>query len=312
MARVKLAFEKDARKLPIDAILPVRTVPESVKKSQKYGRIRSSLQELGLVEPLVVYPQKGTRGQARRYILLDGHLRLDALTALGETEVLCLLSTDDEAFTYNHRVNQISAIQEHFMIQQALNNGVSEERMARALSLDVISIRRKRDLLEGICPEAVELLRNQPVRPGAIREVRRALPMRQIAMAELMVGSRNFSVGYAKWLVAMTEPEELREQDKAKEEPSLKPEDVARVERELRALETDFRRIVRSHGENVLSLVLAVGYVRRLLESAAVVKYLSRKHADLLAELERIVETTNLDADAPAEAESAGANAERG
>ena len=82
MARVKLAFEKDARKLPIDAILPVRTVPESVKKSQKYGRIRSSLQELGLVEPLVVYPQKGTRGQARRYILLDGHLRLDALTAL--------------------------------------------------------------------------------------------------------------------------------------------------------------------------------------------------------------------------------------
>ena len=111
--------------------------------------------------------------------------------------------------------------------------------------------------------------------------------MRQIAMAELMVGSRNFSVGYAKWLVAMTEPEELREQDKAKEEPSLKPEDVARVERELRALETDFRRIVRSHGENVLSLVLAVGYVRRLLESAAVVKYLSRKHADLLAELRR-------------------------
>ncbi len=70
---------------------------------------------------------------------------------MGETDVLCLVATDDEAFTYNHKVNQISAIQEHFMILKALESGVSEERMASALSLDIAAVRKKRDLLEGIC-----------------------------------------------------------------------------------------------------------------------------------------------------------------
>ena len=32
---------------------------------------------------------------------------------MGETEVTCLISTDDEAFTYNKRVNRLAIIQEH-------------------------------------------------------------------------------------------------------------------------------------------------------------------------------------------------------
>ncbi len=34
-----------------------------------------------------------------------------------------LVSTDDEAFTYNHKVNQLQPIQEHFMILRAIKNG---------------------------------------------------------------------------------------------------------------------------------------------------------------------------------------------
>ena len=294
MARVNLAFEKEARSLPIDSILPVRSVPDSIRKSRKYERIVSSIHELGVIEPLVVHPQKQARGEPARYVLLDGHLRHDALRAMGETEVLCLVATDDEGFTYNHKVNQISAIQEHFMVLKALESGVSEERMAKALSLDVAAIRKKRDLLEGICGEAVELLRNRPVRPGAIREIRRATPMRQIEMAELMIASRNFSVAYAKCLIAATARENLVDQVSPKDVKGLTPEDVARMERETQTLESDFRRIEESHGQNVLNLVLAIGYVRRLLDSAAVVKYLSRKYPDLLTELGRMVEEADL------------------
>ena len=197
MDRVKIAFETEARSLPIASILPVRAVPDSIRKSRKYERIVSSIRELGVIEPLVVHPQKGTRGDPAQYVLLDGHLRHDALKAMGATEVLCIVSTDDEGFTYNHKVSQISAIQEHFMLLKALESGVSEERMAKALSLDVAAIRSKRDLLEGIGAEAVELLREHPIRSGAIREIRRATPVRQIEMAELMIASRNFSVAYA-------------------------------------------------------------------------------------------------------------------
>jgi ParB-like chromosome segregation protein Spo0J len=37
------------------------------------------------------------------YLLLDGHIRLEMLKEIGETQVRCLVATDDEAFTYNKR-----------------------------------------------------------------------------------------------------------------------------------------------------------------------------------------------------------------
>jgi hypothetical protein len=60
---------------------------------------------------------------------------LEALKLGGATEVDCLVSTDDEAFTYNKRVNRIAIIQEHRMILKAIENGVSEARIAKSLNV---------------------------------------------------------------------------------------------------------------------------------------------------------------------------------
>ena len=71
------------------------------------------------------------RDDPGKYLLLDGHLRIEVLKDRGETEVVCLISTEDEAFTYNKRVNRIAIIQEHRMILKAIERGVSEERLAK-------------------------------------------------------------------------------------------------------------------------------------------------------------------------------------
>ncbi|WP_340054741.1 formylglycine-generating enzyme family protein, partial [Pseudomonas sp. JAI120] len=57
-------------------------------------------------------------------MLLDGHLRLHALAAAGEATAPCIVSDDDEAFTYNKRVNRLATVQEHYMISRALDRGV--------------------------------------------------------------------------------------------------------------------------------------------------------------------------------------------
>jgi ParB-like chromosome segregation protein Spo0J len=54
------------------------------------------------------------------YLLLDGHLRIEVLRDLGQTEVECLVSTDDEAFTYNKRISRLSPVQEQRMIAKAI------------------------------------------------------------------------------------------------------------------------------------------------------------------------------------------------
>jgi hypothetical protein len=292
---IKQSFQPEIRVVPIASIRPMANVLPSMRSSKKYQRIRSSIHEIGIVEPIVVFP-KPEPDAPEQYLLLDGHLRLDVLQQMGKTEVQCLISTDDEALTYNHKVNHISPIQEHFMILKALESGVPEDRIAASLNIDVKEIRKKRDLLDGICPEAVELLRDRRISPDALRTLRGVKPMRQIAMAELMNASNNWSVTFSKCLFAATPQEELVKPDGHKDLPGMRPEDLARMEREMRVLEKDFRRIEDSHGRNTLNLVLALGYVRKLLENAEVVKFLSRKHIDMLGEFQKLLQENDLSA----------------
>ena len=121
---VRLAFDPNGIRLPLDRILPLKSIEADPKKSPTYTRIVKSIAEIGVIEPLIVYPHKSQKGM---YLLLDGHLRLNALKRLGHQDVLCLVSTEDEAYTYNHKVSRVTPIQEHLMIMKAIEQGVSEE-----------------------------------------------------------------------------------------------------------------------------------------------------------------------------------------
>ena len=123
---------------------------------------------------------------------------------MGQTEVTCLISTDDEAFTYNKRVNRLAMIQEHRMILKAVERGVPEDRIAKALNVDVASIVRKRKLLEGICSEVAEILKDKHIAIASFSELKKMAPLRQIEAAELMVAMNNYTISYAKSLLAAT------------------------------------------------------------------------------------------------------------
>ena len=62
------------------------------------------------------------------------------------------------------------------MILRALERGVPEERLAKALDVNVDAIRRRRDLLNGICPEVVEMLKNANFAAEIMRLLRRMKP----------------------------------------------------------------------------------------------------------------------------------------
>ena len=160
--------------------------------------------------------------------------------------------------------------------------------------MDVASIRRKRDLLEGICPEAVTLLREKRTCAGAFRELRKVKPMRQIEIAELMVAANCFSTRYANCLLLATPQDQLVEPDKPKDLQGLSPEDASRMEREMDSLGRDLRLIEDSHGRNVLNLVLVVGYLKKLLDNARVVRYLSQNYAEILSGFQKVAETKSL------------------
>jgi hypothetical protein len=298
------AFEPVTIDLPLDSIAPLRKVGTELRKSAKYEQIAASIAEIGLVEPPVVARE---RGRAGGYILLDGHLRLAVLRSRGVTLVTCLVATEDEAFTYNYRVSRLMIIQEHKMIMAALARGVPEEKLARALNIRVASLRAKRDLLAGVCAEAAELLKNRPVAHNAFFELKRMKPLRQIEAAELMVAMNRFSVGYVRSLVAATPPAQLLARKDGKPK-STGNSGIRMMEREVAALEREFRRIEQGFGTVHLDLVLARCFVSRLLGSARVVRYLAEHQPEILGEFQK-VDAARLAAESAGAAETEAAQA---
>jgi hypothetical protein len=201
-----------------------------------------------------------------------------------------LVSTDDEAFTYNKRVNRIAMIQEHRMILKAVERGVSEERIAKALNVDVQTIRRKRHLLDGICAEAAEILKDKHIAIQTFAELKKMAPLRQIEAAELMVAMNKYTIGYAKSLLAATPQAQLVESSKPKRVKGLTDEQVALMERESVNLEREFRIAEKSYGTDHLDLVLTNGYLGKLLGNVRVVRYLAQHHQDILNEFQRLAE----------------------
>jgi hypothetical protein len=291
--RVGLACETTIQTIAIAQILPVRVIAKGLKTTGKYRQIATSIREVGIIEPIVVHRQPGPAGQ---FLLLDGHVRLEILKDTGATHAQCLVARDDEAFTYNHKVSRVAPIQEHFMIMKAIRSGVSEQAIATALDVDVARIRKKRDMLVGICPEAIELLKGRRAGASLFAQLRKAKPMRQIEMVELMSASNNFSVDYAKCLLAATPVDQLIEREaSSKNATGLAPADIARMERELASLSKDFKLVEESYGKNVLNLVIVVGYLKKLLDNGRVVRYLSQHYPELLAEFQKIVESRSFE-----------------
>jgi hypothetical protein len=286
---LKIAFETSSLRIPITQIQPLREVSERVKKSVKYGQIAASIKEVGIIEPPVVVRDSG---DPENFHLLDGHLRIEISKEQGIGAVVCLVATDDEAFTYNKRVNRLAIIQEHKMIMTAIAKGVPEERLARALNVNIGSIRSRRRLLEGICPEAADLLRDKHVPIHSFNQLRKLQPMRQIEAAELMVAMNRYTVSYARSLVAASPEDQLVER-KPKKVKGLSPEQVARMETEAARLQREFKMIEQDYGADHLDLVLAAGYVGRLLANARIVRFLAQRHPEILAEFQKVSELQN-------------------
>jgi len=290
--QVSMGFDPNGLIVPIANILPLKQLRPSLKGTQKYQQVLASVREVGIIEPLIVFPQNG---KSDSYFLLDGHVRLEVLKQIGAIHARCLISTEDETYTYNKRVNRIATIQEHVMILKAIKSGVSEERIAKVLDVDVANIRQKRDLLEGICHEASEILKNRHMSPKAFWYIRKMKPMRQIEIAELLSAANNFGVPYIKALLAATHPEMLVDPDKSKIVEGLTPEQVNKMEKEMEFLQRDLKAIEESYGNEVLNLVLARGYLTKLLNNARIVRYLSQHYADILNELQTVSEGSSLE-----------------
>ena len=279
---VNMGFESDVQIVSISSLIPNKLLPETVSKTAKYQQIEQSIKEVGLVEPLVVHPLADERG---KYIIIDGHVRYWALKKFGASDALCLIAKDDESYTYNKRINRLSSVQEHFMIMAAIGKGVSEDKIATVLNVNISTIRQKRNLLNGICPKVVEFIKNITIPAQTIRLLRKVKPARQMEIIELLTHMGTYKADLARAIVKRT-PIELfaRKPVKAKK-AGLHFE----VEHDIDSLIKETNRVKEKSGGNLVKLVAIGGYLSRLLDNKRIRDYISRNFPNELQQLDEVI-----------------------
>ncbi len=182
------------------------------------------------------------------------------------------------------------------MIARAMDRGVSSADIATALNLQVESVLRRFRLLEGISPEAADMLKDTPCSMKVFDILRQMTSVRQIEAADLMIGQNNFTVMFARALRAATSENQLATTRKGKGggKPTPSGQQIARMERELAALQTQVKSVEETYGIDNLHLTVARGYIAKLLANSRVVRWLAAHQQDYLGELQKIAEIDTL------------------
>lgn len=181
------------------------------------------------------------------------------------------------------------------MIRRVIDRGVSPERLAKALAVDISQILKKMNLLDGICTEAAALLNDRQFSPDLTRAIRKMKPTRQVECVELMVAANNVTVPYAEALLVATPASRLVDGKKPSKLTGVNSEQMAKMEHEMSNLQGQYKLVEQTYGQDVLNLVLAKGYLARILENEPVRLYLRQHQSDLLTEFDTIVATISLD-----------------
>lgn len=287
MASINAAFKNQIIELDVDSLKYTKEISPLIYETKKFKSIVSSIEEVGLVEPPVVYDENGT------YTIMDGHLRIEALKNLRIKKVECLIAKEDEGYTYNKHISRIANIQEHKMILKAIEKGVPPERIAKALNIELSALMEKKNLLNGICPEVVELLKDKVVGSGVFGYLRKMKPTRQIEAVNHMIVMSDFSAKFARSLWRGTPDDQLVR-------PILKRsmvdfEKLARLENEVAYIENEFRVIEDAYGLNVLNLSFMKKYLESIMENEQINKFIKDHHADIYSQFNGVVGLDSLD-----------------
>ncbi|MCK5912110.1 MAG: chromosome partitioning protein ParB, partial [Caulobacter sp.] len=107
--------------------------------------------------------------------------------------------------------------------------------------------------------------------------------------------TNNYSINYAKALLATTKSADLHRPEDLKKATGLTTEQMARLEREMASVTHDYKELEATYGDDMLLLVIAAGFLERLLSKREVERFLAVRHPEILENFRSIVAAASLD-----------------
>lgn len=286
---IKQCFNNHFHLYPITFLLPSRTIPVNVRSSNKYKQILTSIAEIGLIEPIMIFITEN--GEHK---ILDGHLRIEALKDLEITHAHCLISPVEDTYSYNKRVNHLTILQEQRMLQKAVESGVSVEKLCAVLGLSQGIINTRLRISEGISKEALALLADKNVSQNVFDVLRKIKLHKQMDFVSTMVTLNNFTKKFALSMLHALPAEHLvRKPDNPPEDKDM-IKTLARLEKEMAALQVETQDIQNEFAENNLNLMVVRSYITKLLSKNEIIHWLYDNKSEYLDVLKKVLGVKHL------------------
>lgn len=265
--------------IPLIRLRPLR---ERKVSKRELNRILVSIKAVGLIEPLVVYPEGDD------YVILDGVQRYRALLELGVEVAPCILGPQREAFTGNRMVNRVSPVQEHRMIEKSLEE-VDEASIAAALGITTIGHRLKKGLLKRLHPDVAAAFDEGKINRVCAREFTHVRPARQKEILDVMSGYKDYSTAFVRTLVVKTPPHQ-RDTRRRKNNPwdrsAQRRNDLLKQLADAEQKHDFYSRLYKQYTIDLLRMAI---YVRTLINNTRVREYLQAKHPAVVAQFEAVI-----------------------
>ena len=120
---------------------------------------------------------------------------------------------------------------------------------------------------------------------------------RQVEAVELMIAANTITAVHADALLKATPPEQRADYaPPAPDEPKGDPlEQIVKLEREMNQVQEKYKHAEESYGTELLNLVVAKGYLGKLLANEAVRSYVARHAPEILEQFELVLNTVSME-----------------
>ena len=284
MRRVPMLNEinMNGKDIDLEKLVPLNERGLNLKKNRGYRTILSSINTIGLIEPLCVYRENG------HYVILDGFLRYKALEQLGAKTAPCIIYATKEAYTFNRMINQLSPVQEIRMLRESLKK-IDRNTIADVFGIKSIQHRLGTGLLKHLDQKIISAVDTGVISRHCAKELTYVKHPRQMEILGEMEKSKDYSISFARAMVIKT-PDRMRNAQRKDRKPWLDHSD--RKEELVNKLETVQKRydfytnLYRQYSADLLKLFI---YVRKLITNDRIRTYLDINYPEILERFENII-----------------------
>ncbi len=276
------SIKMQGKDIPIEQLVPLKEREINFKKNRGFKKILFTIQSVGLVEPLCVYPENGS------YIIVDGYLRYKAFQQLGVELVPCQIQQNKEAYTYNRMVNNLSAFQQSRMLRKSLET-IDRKTIEGAFGIQSIEYRLATNILNQLHPAIIKVVDKELMTRRCATELTNVNKERQLQILKEMNRTKDYSISFTRALVIKTPPE-MRNQNRKRKKPwkdnlAKKKQLVEKLE-EVEKRYDFYTNLYRQYSADLLKLCV---YARKLITNENIRVHLENNLSEILERFEKIV-----------------------